>query len=72
MKTFLLAITLLLAALSHGTGQTHMQNQSRPRAREAGIVVGILPAGSLNAITDVAGVRVGHTTIIRGDNIRTG
>jgi len=47
------------------------QNQ-RPRARELGIVVGVLPPGPLNAITDVAGVRVGHTTLIRGDNIRTG
>src|SRR6266702_8014770 len=44
----------------------------RPRAREAGIVVGILPTGPLNAITDVAGVAVGHTTIVRGDNVRTG
>lgn len=34
--------------------------------------VGILPAGPLNAITDVAGVEVGHTTLIRGDKIRTG
>lgn len=46
--------------------------QQRPRAREAGIKVGILTPGKLNAITDVAGVRVGHRTIIRGDNIRTG
>ncbi|MBI4873474.1 MAG: P1 family peptidase [Acidobacteria bacterium] len=44
----------------------------RPRAREAGVVAGVLPAGPLNAITDVAGVRVGHTTVIRGDNVRTG
>ena len=44
----------------------------RPRAREAGIVVGSLPPGPLNAITDVAGVRVGHKTLIRGDNVRTG
>ena len=48
------------------------QTQNRPRAREAGVVVGILPTGPLNAITDVDGVLVGHTTIIRGDNIRTG
>ena len=34
--------------------------------------VGVLPAGPLDAITDVAGVEVGQTTIIRGDNIRTG
>src|ERR1043166_2933662 len=44
----------------------------RPRARAAGVIVGILPAGPLNAITDVAGVRVGQTTLIRGENIRTG
>src|SRR5207302_9047364 len=44
----------------------------RPRAREAGIVVGVLPPGPLDAITDVAGVRVGQTTLVRGDNIRTG
>jgi D-aminopeptidase len=45
---------------------------SRPRAREAGIKVGILPIGPLNAITDVPGVTVGQTTVVRGDNIRTG
>ena len=49
-----------------------LAQDERPRAREAGVVVGILPAGPLNAITDVAGVLVGHTTLIRGDNIRTG
>ncbi len=48
------------------------QNNPRPRAREVGVVVGILPPGPLNAITDVAGVQVGQTTIIRGDDIRTG
>lgn len=46
--------------------------QNRPRAREAGVKVGVLPTGALNAITDVQGVLVGHTTLIRGDNIRTG
>jgi D-aminopeptidase len=44
----------------------------RPRAREAGIVVGGLPTGPDNAITDVPGVLVGHATLIRGDKIRTG
>jgi D-aminopeptidase len=44
----------------------------RPRAREAGVILGTLPPGPLNAITDVAGVRVGHTTVIRGETIRTG
>ena len=46
--------------------------QNRPRAREAGVKVGVLPTGPLNAITDVQGVLVGHTTLIRGDNVRTG
>jgi D-aminopeptidase len=45
---------------------------SRPRARELGIIVGVLPTGPLNAITDVAGVKVGHTTLNRGEKIRTG
>src|SRR5712692_2539250 len=41
-------------------------------ARELGIVVGVLPVGPLNAITDVRGVRVGQVTIARGDSINTG
>ena len=45
---------------------------ARPRARELGIVVGILPTGKFNAITDVSGVKVGHTTLRRGEKIRTG
>ena len=48
------------------------QSDSRPRAREAGVVVGVFQPGELNAITDVEGVRVGHTTLIEGDDIRTG
>ncbi|MCX7668679.1 MAG: P1 family peptidase, partial [Anaerolineae bacterium] len=42
------------------------------RARELGIVPGILPAGPLNAITDVAGVCVGQVTVWEGDDVRTG
>ncbi len=52
-----------------------MQNppyQPRARARELGIIPGILSAGPLNAITDVEGVRVGHTTLVEGQDIRTG
>ncbi len=45
---------------------------SRPRARDLGIVTGVLPTGPLNAITDVAGVKVGHATLHRGEKIRTG
>ena len=44
----------------------------RPRARDLGIRPGVLPTGPLNAITDVAGVRVGHVTLHEGDDIRTG
>ena len=42
------------------------------RARALGIAPGILPPGALNAITDVAGVRVGQVTLFVGDDIRTG
>jgi D-aminopeptidase len=45
---------------------------SKPRLRDLGIRIGTLPTGSLNAITDVPGVRVGHTTVIEGGNVRTG
>jgi len=44
----------------------------RPRTTDLGLAVGTLPSGPLNAITDVAGVRVGHATLIRGDSVRTG
>jgi D-aminopeptidase len=47
-------------------------SEARPRARDVGLQPGILPPGLRNAITDVAGVAVGHTTLIRGDNVRTG
>jgi D-aminopeptidase len=46
--------------------------QSRPRARDLGIAPGVHSPGALNAITDVGGVRVGHTTVIEGDSVRTG
>ena len=42
------------------------------RIRDFGIVPGVLPTGPLNAITDVAGARVGHQTLIEGESIRTG
>jgi len=46
--------------------------QTRPRARDLGIAPGSMEPGPLNAITDVEGVRVGQTTIVQGDGIRTG
>lgn len=63
--TSLFAICLLI------TGTVTPQTP-RPRARDLGLKIGVLPTGTLNGITDVAGVAVGHTTLIRGDNIRTG
>ena len=51
---------------------TQSDQTLRPRARELGIRPGVLPTGPLNAITDVAGVQVGHVTLREGDDIRTG
>lgn len=44
-----------------------LRENGRARAREIGIVIGDLPAGPLNAITDVEGITVGHTTLIAGE-----
>ncbi|MEO7317281.1 MAG: P1 family peptidase [Ginsengibacter sp.] len=46
--------------------------QDKKRARDYGVKPGVMQPGKLNAITDVSGVRVGHTTLIKGDSIRTG
>jgi D-aminopeptidase len=46
--------------------------ESRKRVRELGLTPGILPVGQWNAITDVRGVKVGHVTLIEGEDIRTG
>src|SRR3989441_4530631 len=46
--------------------------EDRPRIRDLGVRPGVLPPGKWNAITDVAGVRVGHKTIVEGESIRTG
>ncbi len=61
------ALALGLASISTAGAQ-----QARPRARELGVAPGVFQPGPLNAITDVAGVRVGQTTIIEGDSVRTG
>ena len=60
----IVAVTALLASLVFA--------EERPRARDIGLIVGIFPTGEKNAITDVDGVLVGHTTRIEGDDIRTG
>jgi D-aminopeptidase len=64
-----LVVAVILALISF---EPSGHGQNRPRTRDIGLKVGVLPAGPLNAITDVQGVLVGHTTLIRGDNIRTG
>lgn len=69
-KIFALILMAVLFTAAHA--QPTMSKEIRPRARETGLKIGILPTGTLNAITDVTGVGVGHSTIIRGENIRTG
>jgi len=46
--------------------------EKRPRARDLGVEPGVFPPGPGNAITDVAGVKVGHVTLIEGEDVRTG
>jgi D-aminopeptidase len=67
-KHFAAALTFLVAV---GSAQGAAP-AARLRAPDLGIKVGILPPGPLDAITDVAGVAVGQTTLIKGANIRTG
>jgi len=61
---------LLTIGATHMTA--HAGDNQQVRARDAGIVVGSMPPGDLNSITDVEGVVVGHVTIIEGDSVRTG
>jgi D-aminopeptidase len=63
---------LIIAFLSVTSSAAFAQTEGRPRVRDLGVQIGVLPPGPLNAITDVAGVKVGQITLIRGDNIRTG
>ena len=49
-----------------------LAGQEDPRPREAGVRIGVLEAGPLNAITDVPGVLVGHATLAEGDSLNTG
>lgn len=60
---FLLAILILCSLNSFS---------QKPRIRDYGIEIGVLKTGRYNAITDVDGVRVGHTTLLLGDSVRTG
>lgn len=62
----------IVAALALPFISAAVAETARPRARELGIAPGVFAPGPLNAITDVAGVLVGHTTIVEGDAVRTG
>jgi len=72
----LAAVTLLampLATPSSAMAQSPASDRSeRPRARDLGMRIGVFQPGDDNAITDVAGVRVGHATVVEGDDVRTG
>ena len=61
---FLLGITTIT--------QSAFAENNKPRARDIGLVVGTMAPGKHNAITDVAGVKVGHYTANVGDDVRTG
>jgi D-aminopeptidase len=61
-------LVALFLVLSAGPAQA----QTRARARDLGVAPGVFTPGAANAITDVAGVRVGHATLIEGDSVRTG
>ncbi len=63
---------LVLALASTASALPALAQDARPRAREAGIVIGTLPPGPHNAITDVQGVAVGHATVHEGTRFHTG
>jgi D-aminopeptidase len=69
MRTAILAALVPVMLTAQNTAQN---GGKRPRASEIGLRIGQLPPGALDAITDVAGVRVGQVTLIRGDSVRTG
>ena len=66
MKKFLIQSILTLLIINNWA-----QSQ-KIRPREMGLEIGLFQTGEWNAITDVNGVKVGHETIIQGDNVRTG
>ena len=66
-STLAVSTALIIAAAT-----VFSQSANRPRLRDLGVEIGIFQTGKYNAITDVAGVLVGHTTLIEGESIRTG
>src|SRR5439155_21020701 len=71
-QRFALSFAFLIFSVVSVISVLIVSPESRPRARDLGIAPGIHQPGALNAIIDVAGVRVGHTTIVSGDTVRTG
>jgi D-aminopeptidase len=71
-RTLLMSLPSGLAAGAAQAGGTAMASDHRARARDIGLVPGVLKPGGLNAITDVGGVRVGQVTVVAGDDVRTG
>ena len=77
-SALLLPLSLLAANAQSSDGVTGVETTNmetsieRPSARDLGIATGILSPGPLNAITDVDGVLVGHSTLSEGDAINTG
>ena len=65
----LMIIVLIIGFISISQAK---ENEQRPRARDLGLVVGTMKTGTYNAITDVKGVLVGHSTVIEEPNIHTG
>lgn len=68
MDKFKVTLMMAVAVVS----QAAFAENDKPRARDIGIVVGTIAPGKYNAITDVAGVTVGHHTVNIGDDVRTG
>lgn len=66
---FRYAVMLALYCLAVSCVAAHASDKEEPRvrARDLGIVIGTYASGPLNAITDVSGVKVGHTTLISGE-----
>jgi len=63
---------LMIGATAAAIGLADDDPAPRPRLRDLGVTTGVLAPGPLDAITDVAGVRVGHRTLVEGDDVRTG
>ncbi len=64
MRVFIFLILFLFTGI--------VQAQTKKRLRDYNIKIGVLPTGKYNSITDVAGVQVGHTTLIKADSVRSG